>query len=216
MPQKTAMTDGIRNLIFDFGGVLLDIDIRRTVAAFAALGLPGLDPFDTHPRNAVVFLRLELGQITERQFVEQLQALVPDGNPVPAPAQLLDAWNAMLLPYDWRRFELLDRLRAEGRRIFLLSNTNLPHRRCFIDRFDRGNPAGRPFESYFDRCFWSDEMHLRKPAPEIYLDVLREEGLRAPETLFIDDNSPNTDAARELGIRTFHLAPPTAVSDLFG
>ena len=127
MPQNTAMTDGIRNLIFDFGGVLLDIDIRRTVAAFAALGLPGLDPFDTHPRNAGVFLRLELGQITERQFVEQLQALVPDGNPVPAPAQLLDAWNAMLLPYDWRRFELLDRLRAEGRRIFLLSNTNLPH-----------------------------------------------------------------------------------------
>ena len=59
-------------------------------------------------------------------------------------------------------------------------------------------------------------MHLRKPAPEIYLAVLREEGLRAPETLFIDDNSPNTDAARELGIRTFHLAPPTAVSDLFG
>lgn len=215
MQLKPAIATGIRNIIFDFGGVLLDINIQLTINAFRAMGLTGMRSDEIHPKNAGVFLQLELGDITEEQFIRSLQSYVPAGHPVPNPEQILHAWNALLLPYDWRRFELLDRLRESGYRIFLLSNTNLPHRQYFIDRFNRENPAGRDFESYFDRCFYSDAMHLRKPEPEIYLAALREAGIQAGETLFIDDNKPNTDAAAKLGIRTFHLAAPATVLDIF-
>lgn len=215
MQIKPSIAAGIRNIIFDFGGVLLDIDIRRTIDAFARLGLTDLKTAEIHPHNAGVFLELELGNITEDRFVERLQSYVPAGHPMPTREQILDAWNALLLPYDWERFRLLDRLRASGQKIFLLSNTNLPHREYFIRKFDRENPDGRTFESYFDRCFYSDAMHLRKPDPEIYRTVLREAGLQAGETLFIDDNKPNTDAAEKLGIHTFHLASPATVFDIF-
>lgn len=215
MILKPSIATGIRNIIFDFGGVLLDIDIRRTVDAFRRLGLCDLKSAEIHPQNAGVFVQLELGKITQEQFVATLQSHIPAGKPVPTTAQILDAWNALLLNYDWRRFELLDRLRESGYRVFLLSNTNQPHREYFIDKFNRENPAGRSFESYFDRLFYSDAMHLRKPDPEIYLTTLREAGIEAGDTLFIDDNMPNTDAASELGIKTVHLVTPTTVFDLF-
>lgn len=215
MQIKPAIATGIRNIIFDFGGVLLDIDIRLTINAFRALGLTGMKSDEIHPQNAGVFLQLELGDITEEQFIRTLQSYVPAGMPVPTREQILDAWNALLLPYDWRRFQLLDQLRESEYKIFLLSNTNLPHRLHFIDRFDRENPTGRTFESYFDRCFYSDAMHLRKPEPEIYLTTLRKAGIQARETLFIDDNKPNTDAAAKLGIQVFHLVAPSTVFDIF-
>lgn len=215
MQIKPEIATGIRNIIFDFGGVLLDIDIRRTIDAFGKLGLAGMKSDEIHPQNAGVFLQLELGDITEEQFLRTLQNYVPAGKPIPTREQILDAWNALLLPYDWRRFELLDRLRESEYKVFLLSNTNLPHRQYFVDQFNRENPAGRAFESYFDRCFYSDAMHLRKPEPEIYLTALREAGIEAPETLFIDDNKPNTDAAAKLGIHTFHLTSPATVFDIF-
>ena len=215
MQLKPTIASGIRNLIFDFGGVLLDIDIPLSVDAFRALGLSGLKPEEIHPHNAGVFLDLELGEITTRQFVERLQSYVPAGQPVPSAQQILDAWNTLLLPYDWSRFELLDRLRQSGYRIYLLSNTNLPHREYFVQRFDRENPFHRTFESYFDRCFYSDAMHLRKPDPAIYRTALEQAGITADETLFIDDNRPNTDAAERVGIHAWHLVAPTTIHDLF-
>ena len=215
MQIKPAIATGIRNIIFDFGGVLLDINIQLTINAFRELGLTGMKSDEIHPQNAGVFLQLELGDITEEQFIRTLQSYVPAGMPIPDREQILHAWNTLLLPYDWRRFQLLDQLRESGYKIFLLSNTNLPHRLHFIDRFDRENPGGRDFESYFDRCFYSDAMHLRKPEPEIYLTALRKAGIQARETLFIDDNKPNTDAAAKLGIQAFHLAAPSTVFDIF-
>lgn len=215
MHLNPSIATGIRNIIFDFGGVLLDIDIRRTVDAFHRLGLSDLKSAEIHPQNTGVFLQLELGDITEEQFVATLQSYNPASKPVPTTVQILDAWNALLLDYDWRRFELLDRLRESGYRVFLLSNTNLPHRQYFIGKFNQENPDGRTFESYFDRLFYSDAMHLRKPDPKIYLTALREAGIEAGDALFIDDNKPNTDAAAELGIKTVHLVPPATVLDLF-
>lgn len=215
MKLKPTIATGIQNIIFDFGGVLLDIDIPRTIRAFQELGLTNLQSNEIHPNNAGIFLQLELGNISETQFIGTLQSYVPVGQPIPTREQILDAWNTLLLPYDWKRFELLDKLHQSGYKIFLLSNTNLPHREYFINKFDQENPARRRFESYFDQCFYSDAMHLRKPNPEIYLTALQEAGIKVEETLFVDDNKPNTDAAAELGIQTWHLVPPQTVLDLF-
>ncbi len=236
--------DRIRNIIFDFGGVLLDIDIRLSVEAFARLGLTGFDPADIHPNNSGIFLQLELGNATEEEFVHKMQGYYIDTlplrtpseqpgqprpgqsgngpeqiipNEIPTREQILGAWNALLLEYDRERFRLLERLRTAGYRLFLLSNTNLPHRTFFVEKFDheRANPGDLPFEAHFERCFYSDAMHLRKPDPLIYEEVLREAALDPSETLFVDDNAPNTAAAEALGIHTFTLRPPYTVFDLF-
>lgn len=215
MQLKPIFATDIRNLIFDFGGVLLDIDIQRTIAAFQELGLAGLHHEEIHPHNSGIFLELELGQLSTAEFVERLQLCVPSGQRTPSAEELLAAWNALLLDYDWRRFELLDALRQSGYRLFLLSNTNMPHRECFVERFNRENPAGRTFESYFEDCFYSDVMHLRKPDEAIYRTVLEQTGIEPGQTLFIDDNRPNTKGAERVGIRTVHLASPLTVLDLF-
>lgn len=215
MLLKPDIATGIRNIVFDLGGVLLDIDPRLSIEAFRELGVTGFTISDICRDNRDVFLEVELGRISEDEFIDALQGLVPEGIPRPTPEALRDAWNALLLPYDWRRFSLLDRLRESGYRLFLLSNTNLPHRRCFVDRFEREHPGGRRFESYFDRCFYSDALHLRKPDPAIYRHLLREAELRPEETLFIDDNRTNTDSAAALGIQTLHLAAPRTVFNLF-
>lgn len=215
MQLKPIYATDIQNLIFDFGGVLLDIDIQRTIQAFQRLGLTGLRNEEIHPHNSGIFLELELGQMSTATFVERLQQCVPFGQQRPSAEELLAAWNALLLDYDWRRFELLDNLRQSGYRLFLLSNTNLPHRECFVERFNRENPVGRPFESYFETCFYSDAMHLRKPDEAIYRAVLEQTGIDPVHTLFIDDNRPNTEGAERVGIQTVHLASPLTVLDLF-
>lgn len=212
--MRAELADGIKNILFDFGNVLLDIDMTRSVAAFERLGLPPFRPEAMHPHNTGIFLQLELGLASEEQFVAALQATAP-ADRKPSARQLLDAWNALLLPYRWERFELLDRLRASGYGVFLLSNTNWPHRRHFIAQFNRENPAGRPFESYFDRVFYSDAMHLRKPDAGIYLEALRQAGIEPRDTLFIDDNLHNVEGALAVGLKGYHLAAPETVLDLF-
>lgn len=220
MRLKPSLSNDIKNIIFDFGNVLLDIDISITTRAFSRMGLKGLRSSDIHPHNAGVFLDLELGNITTDQFVAELQAYAPEGAAVPTRDQILAAWNALLLPYDFRRFEMLDSLRESGYNVYLLSNTNLPHREYFVAKFDRENPANaiaplRPFESYFDHCFYSDAMHLRKPDPKIYTTTLEYGNMVPSQTLFIDDNKHNTEAASRLGINTYHLANGKSVLDLF-
>lgn len=216
MRLKPHIATDIDNIIFDFGNVLLDIDIDLTIRAFRRLGLTELNAADIHPHNAGVFLALELGHIDEAEFVATLQEHTAPGQTPPTHQQILDAWNELLLGYEWRRFEMLDSLRESGYKLFLLSNTNLPHREYFIDKFNRENPAGRTFESYFDKCFYSDAMRLRKPDPAIYLETLETAGITPERTLFIDDNKHNTESAKKLGIKTHHLkVGHQCVLDLF-
>lgn len=212
---KKSIAKGIGNIVFDFGGVLIDIDPDRTVKALKELGLEHFKESDVHPNNTGPFLDVELGTISQARFVEALRAMIPAGNTVPTETQLLDAWNAMLLDYDWSRFELLDELREAGYRVFLLSNTNQVHRDFYIAKFDRENPARRSFESYFDRCFYSDVMHLRKPDPAIYTTMMEQANIHAQDSIFIDDNKMNTDAAEKVGMAVYNLRPPMEVFELF-
>lgn len=200
----------IKDIIFDFGGVLLDIDVPKTVEAFQRLGLSGLSMSDIHPHNSGAFLALELGEISTEEFWAYLVSHSAEGT---TEADVLEAWNALLCEYDMRRFELLDKLKAQGYGLYLLSNTNLPHRQFFMDKFQ--TLQGRGLESYFDQCFYSDQMHLRKPDVRIYSQTLEQSGLDPHTTIFIDDNLHNLAGAHQVGLHTIHLQQPTTVLDLF-
>lgn len=200
----------IKNIIFDLGGVLLDIDVARTMDAFDRLAIDGVRAADIHPENAGIFLQLEVGAISTDDFIAQIQALA--GDTKISPDQILDAWNAILVGFDMKRFEILDRLR-EHYNIYLLSNTNEPHRIKYLQMF-RQTSGGRELESYFDQCFYSDLMKLRKPDVKIYRQLIAETGINPAESIFIDDNAVNFSGSEEAGIATFHLTPDRSLLDL--
>lgn len=159
----TVSPESVEALVFDLGGVLLDVQLQRTLRAFEALDIRGLGAAEVIDGNRACFRDLELGLISQEEFAEAVRRTFPAVAAIPD-EQLLEAWNAMLMPFDAQRVELLREL---GKRcpVYLLSNTNLPHRIRFRESFRER--FGGSFDELFVRCFYSDELHLRKPDPEI-------------------------------------------------
>lgn len=212
MKLKNPPVHGIKTLVFDFGNVLLDIDTNLTLAAFQRLGIPPIEEREIHPNNSGIFLAMEVGEAFADEFVADMRRRAQ--NPKVDHAKILAAWNALLLPFEWSRFELIRELK-KNYRVALLSNTNEPHHRYFEALFNEQNPWGIRFDELFDRIFYSDQMKLRKPNREIYVRV-QEELDAAPETLwFVDDNAPNLVAPKALGWNTHHLIRGEQIEQLF-
>ena len=163
------------NIIFDLGCVLVSLDDKRCMDAFAAIGCGEVVPYIANHRTEDIFFDVELGRIS--------------------------TWNQLLTGISDEKKWLLTQL-AGGHRLFLLSNTNDMHwQKCRADFFSyHGSDASRLFE----RIYLSYDMHLAKPDPRIYEAVLADAGIRAADTLFIDDGLANVEAAARLGIATLH------------
>lgn len=201
----------IENIIFDFGGVIMDINIMKTINAFSQLHIDGLKTDDIISGNKKFLLDLELGLITPQEFIAILHKEYPGMNDVPK-QQIWDAWNALLLGYDPKRVELIEKLKNKYN-LYLLSNTNLPHRVKFKEMYRE--QFGKAFESLFIKRFYSDAMHLRKPDLTIYNQVIEEAGIDPSKTLFIDDNELNITCSREVGLIAYHLTNGEKITDLF-
>lgn len=188
----------IKNIIFDMGGVLFDLNAARCVSVFEALGAHKTAAYVRDFRTEDLFFLIEMSSGTTAQFCREVRSLDGIGA---SDGEITGAWNALLEPTPQRKRELLLSLKSEGYRLFLLSNTNEIH-------WDRAKTliAGEngDVDNIFDRIFLSCEMNLRKPDKEIFRRVLREAAIRPEDTLFVDDNASNVAAAQELGIRTFH------------
>ncbi len=198
---------GIKNVVFDLGNVLLDLDFDRTFQQLEHYLGEGYR--DRLPKD--LFLDYETGKITEAAFFDALRSAAK--GPVSV-LQLKDAWNSMLLTLPLARLELLERLK-KNYRVYLLSNTNASHvdwMRGFVDyQYQIRDLEGR----FAHKAYYSHEINLRKPNIDIYEYVLKDAGLKPEETLFIDDNPANVEAAQRAGIRA-HLHPAGAeVMDLF-
>ena len=196
--MDNLMDKKIRNLIFDFGGVLVDLDKQQTIKSFSELGID----VQEHIRDYVQggpFALLESGAATPQEFLDTLRQM-SSYNEKPTDEQIAEAWNRMLVRIPERRLRALKQLR-EHYRIFLLSNTNLIHweysaRHLFTVQ-------GGCTEDYFDHIYLSCDLKLLKPGKEIFQEVLRREHIVASETLFIDDSAANCAAASALGIQTY-------------
>jgi putative hydrolase of the HAD superfamily len=185
-------------IIFDLGGVILNLEPARTYDAFASIRTSKRRP---NEGSLPFFLEFEQGRISEMQFRDELRTLLN----VAASDDLLDrSWNAMLLDLPPARLDLLAKL-AKSRRIFLLSNTNSIHKRAFEQIIADAGLTSR-FISPFETLYYSHEIGMRKPDVEIYQYVLEQNHLRPEETIFVDDMKINIENARLLGIRGIHLA----------
>ena len=212
MEIKKCLPDGIRNILFDIGNVLVDLDVPATVRAFGRLNIGGLRPEDIHPNQTGLFLDYELGRLDDAGFIRAIRRTY-DCRGV-ADEQIFAAWNALLLDPEPERFELIRQLK-DNYRLFVLSNTNPQHVWRLRERF-RTVTGGGEFEDHFERCYYSHDLRLRKPDPEIYRQVLARADILAGETLFIDDNLCNIPSARALHLQTHHLACGESLRDIFG
>lgn len=196
------MKDGIKNLIFDFGNILIDLDIERTFISLRHfVGDDYAQKLQTAYPNGDVFIDFEIGKISENTFLETLRSIAH--TPL-SMRQVKEAWNAMLLTIKPERFEMLLHLRTKYR-VFLLSNTNETHL-DFVDGYLRtvyGFDIAYFDKTYFDKAYYSHIIGLRKPNDDIFEFVLQDAGLIASESLFIDDVAANTEGAKRVGMKVY-------------
>lgn len=212
MRLRDSFPQNIAAIIFDFGGVVLDVDISRTVEAFRRLGVNDISAAETQVGSGSFFEANERGDFTPEEFWQKLRERAPVLAARPL-AELRAAWDALLGRFVPARIALIRRLRPRYR-TFLLSNTNAAHRETFTRRF--AEQFGSPLDSLFERAFYSDLLRCVKPSHEIFEKVIAAAALVPAETLFIDDNPANVAAARECGLHAYHLVPAReSVAELF-
>lgn len=192
----------IKNIIFDFGGILLNLDPSRTATCFAALFGSQAAQVQAylHLDNNNIFTDYEVGKIDTATFVAAIQA----ANPIPTTAEQIEtAWSAMLLDFPPQRIALLRELKEAGYRLFLLSNINEIHLRDV--RIIMENTLGlSDFDSFFEAVYYSHLIGHRKPEKATYDYVLQQAGIEASESVFVDDTASNLVGARQAGLHTIH------------
>lgn len=199
----------IRNIIFDLGGVVLDVDYQQTIDAFHQLGIRNFEKQFSQAVQSDLFASYEKGLITDtdlRAKINKLSGLNLSDH------QIDFAWNSMVGQFDRERIELIRSIKSNYH-IFLLSNTNSIHYRFFIDLFNRDFQTD--FHTLFHKAYYSFEIKLRKPDQEIFEYVLRDASIKKEETLFIDDSIQHIGSARRLGIPSYHLLKDESIIQLF-
>ena len=202
----------IKNIIFDLGGVILDIDYQRTLNEFKKLGVNNLENLFTLTSQTELFNKLDCGLISEDEFRATFKQHI--NTPI-SKSQIDFAWNALLLEWNMERLSLLENL-MPNYKIFLLSNTNAIHSKVYNQKL-MNLTNGKDLKHFFHKVYYSYEVGLRKPNPEIFKLLLNENSLLANETLFIDDTAEHINSARNLGINCYHINPKAGetVLDLF-
>jgi len=196
----------VKNILFDFGGVILNIDHQRVEKAFMNIGVGNFDELYSKAQQSHLFIDLEKGLIEPDKFREGLRKI----SGLDIDDELLDStWNKIIGDYPPERINLLKRI-SGNYNLYLLSNTNIIHYNYYITKFM--DEFGFDFNSLFRKTYWSFKIGKRKPDREVFEFVAQNSGILPAETLFLDDSEQNIKAASESGYRVFHI---TGSNDIF-
>ena len=202
-------TEDYEAIIFDLGGVIINLDYERTIKAFEEMGLSDFRSIYTQLSQSNLFDEYETGRISSQHFINKLLPYLPSGT---TPNQVVAAWNAMILDVPLQKLQLLDSLRRTHK-VFLLSNTNEIHMQKVRRAWSR--ETDRAMESFFDHMYLSYEVGMRKPDVTIFRHVCEENQLNEKATLFIDDSPQHTEGAKMTGLHTIHLTDPEMLYAIF-
>lgn len=194
--ERKAM---IKDIVFDFGGVLTQIDADKALQRFGEIGVPHPEEYLNSYRQKGPFFSLENGDITAEEFCKELTAIC--GRTITY-EEAKYAWLGFIVKVQEEFMEFLQQLRPRYR-LSVLSNTN-----PFLQGWARSSeftPCGKSLDDYFDLLFLSYRMNCSKPGEEIYRKMLLEGNMRPEETLFLDDSAKNIATARELGINILQV-----------
>lgn len=189
--------EGIKNLLFDFGGVIVGINKSNAVKRFKEIGVEKIEEYLGEFKQQGIFLALEEGKITRTEFYDALRELA--GKNI-SDKDIDSGWMAFLTGIPEYKFELLKDLRKKYN-VFLLSNTN-----PIIMEWGQSNdfsPSGEPISAFFDKLFFSYQIGYTKPDKESFEAVIEETQINPKETLFLDDGQSNLNIATSLGFKTY-------------
>lgn len=191
------LKQGIKNIIFDLGGVLINLDRKRCISNFRKLGFHHIEELIDPFQQEGIFMELENGAITTEEFRDRIRKEID--KPL-SDQQIDDAWNSFLGEIPVYKLDMLLKLK-EKYSLYLLSNTNEIHWDwCCQTQFAYKDYTEKDF---FEQIFLSFELHQTKPGMGIFQTILNETDLLPEETFFIDDSQANCETAEVLGIATY-------------
>jgi glucose-1-phosphatase len=194
------MKKPVKNIIFDLGGVLLNIDYAAPVREFTKLGIRNFSELYSKASQAQLFDDFETGKISPAAFREQIRAITKSAH---SDKLIDDAWNSILLDFPIQNREMLFELKSRYR-LFLLSNTNEIHITCFEQNLVKEHTVNF-FPEIFEMIHYSSRIGLRKPNAKAFEYVLEHNGLSPHETIFIDDSAQHVEGALKTGLNAFWL-----------
>jgi FMN phosphatase YigB (HAD superfamily) len=188
----------IKNIIFDYGNVIFEINFKKAQDALFQLGITDIEAFFSHKKHNTLFDDFETAAISEEQFRQGIRDAA--GNPDLSDEQIDAAWNSLLIGVPANNHDTLLKVKAKYRS-FLLSNNNVIHCKYIV------NYLAREFgladnSSLFEKTYYSQDMLLRKPHVQIFQKVIEENNLIPEETLFIDDSPQHLVGAKQAGFQT--------------
>ncbi|MFT5600591.1 MAG: FMN phosphatase YigB (HAD superfamily) [Flavobacteriales bacterium] len=202
------MLKGVKNIIFDLGGVILNIDYQLTSIAFFNAGFQGFDTFYSQAKQSSLFDDFETGEISSEEFCAEIRRISGLSN-----EKIIECWNSMLLDLPIHRIDFLKSLKGRYR-LFLLSNTNEIHlnslRESIVEKY-----GSDILSDIFEVVYYSHELGLRKPNAGCFNAVLEANGLLAQKTLFIDDSIQHVNGAATAGVRSVLLQSNQDITSLF-
>lgn len=200
--------DDYENIIFDLGGVILNLDYNKTVEEYRN-HIKNLDEtvFFGKETQLPFFSDYEIGSISTKDFIHRFNEYYKLKISF---EEFCRCWNAMIFDFPIERILLLDRLRKTGKKIFLLSNINELHEFAVEDSFGKLG-LGTRFFDYFHNVYYSHRVGLRKPTLEIFEHVIKDNGIEKNETIFIDDSLHHVIGSRNFGIEAIHLEKPSTI-----
>jgi putative hydrolase of the HAD superfamily len=204
MSVKIPTLNHYEAIIFDLGGVIINLNYQKTEEEFKKLFGTDFSEMYSKQNQTEIFNKLETGDISEKQFVEAIQK---SSNKKVSHQEIITAWNAMLLDIPKERIELLEKIGKE-KRIFLLSNTNEIHKIAF-DKIILEAHQMEGLEPLFEKTYFSHLVRMRKPNREIFDFVIQENNLNPQKTLFIDDSPQHIEGALKTGLNAYYLEVST-------
>jgi len=203
-----GQASNIKNILFDLGGVILDINVQATLKQFYELGFPAELMQFPNSMTTDLYFKYETGKLNTEQFRNQIRKA--------AGVEMTDrafdeAWNAMLVRFPEERVALLNEL-SKRYKLYMLSNTSALHVKVFEKMYL--DSAGESMHQVFDKIYYSHEIGWHKPDREAWEYVIKDAGIKAEETLFLDDNIHNIKASQELGFQAIHIHERTSLMSL--
>lgn len=198
-----------KNILFDLGAVLIDIDFNRVTKAFLDLGIDKFENQFSQLNASQLFENLETGKISNAEFYKAIQSQT--GTQLSNEA-IRDAWNAILMDFRKESMNFLSSLKSKYN-LYLLSNTNDIHLKK-VNKILEQQLGVNDLDIYFNKAYYSHKIGLRKPGKESFQFVLNDANIKAEETFFIDDTLPNILSAQELGFKTHHLLKEERIENI--
>lgn len=201
--------EGIKNIIFDLGGVIINIDHNKAISSFQQLLGNDFNELEQNLTANNILEKYETSAISTNEFISIFKKF----KPALTNQEIIDAWNSMLLEIPQERILIIRKL-ARKHRVFLLSNTNEIHLNN-INQHVKDEFGFNEMSSLFEKAYYSHEMGLRKPNPNIFEEILIDKNLVPKETLFIDDSEEHIISAKLLNLETHHLLATENIIDIF-